>query len=262
MMSWAGRIGMTLFGYLAIGFWGAVLGFIAGYWVDRARTAPRSGAGRAASIQGVFFDATFGVMGHLCKVDGRVTEAEIGIAEALIARMGLTPEARQEAISCFNAGKGPDFDLNATLDQLRHACRWQPNLIRVFLEIQMQAAFADGRLDTAERNVLLHVAERLGLTAQEFARLETLLRGWYTRGRGEAAGRDVLSDAYAVLGVSADATDAEIKKAYRRLMNQHHPDKLTARGLPKEMIKLAEEKTVRIRAAYDSLREARGRSSA
>jgi DnaJ like chaperone protein len=97
------------------------------------------------------------------------------------------------------------------------------------------------------------------LTPQEFARLESLLRGWYTRGRGTATGRNTLADAYEVLGVSKDASDAEVTKAYRRLMNQHHPDKLTAKGLPKEMMKMAEEKTVRIRAAYDTIRQARSR---
>nr|MBA2492389.1 DnaJ domain-containing protein [Gammaproteobacteria bacterium] len=71
--------------------------------------------------------------------------------------------------------------------------------------------------------------------------------------------RDTLEDPYATLGTTKDAPDAEIKKAYRRLMNQHHPDKLAARGLPTEMMKVAEENTVRIRAAYDTIREARAR---
>ncbi|HEX2243943.1 MAG TPA: co-chaperone DjlA, partial [Gammaproteobacteria bacterium] len=179
--------------------------------------------------------------------------------EALIARMDLSPQARREAIEHFNRGKRADFDLDATLEALRRASRWQPNLVRVFLEIQIQAAFADGAINAAEHRALLYIAQRLGLTPQEFARLESLLRGWYTRGRGTAAGRDTLADAYEVLGVAKDASDAEITKAYRRLMNQHHPDKLTAKGLPKEMMKMAEEKTVRIRAAYDTIRQARSR---
>lgn len=67
-----------------------------------------------------------------------------------------------------------------------------------------------------------------------------------------------LHNAYGVLGVSLTAANSEIKKAYRRLMNQHHPDKLTARGLPDGMVNLAKEKTQEIRAAYDLIREERG----
>ena len=58
--------------------------------------------------------------------------------------------------------------------------------------------------------------------------------------------------------MSRSASDAEITKAYRRLMNQNHPDKLVARGLPESMMKIAEEKTRQIRAAYEVLRDARG----
>lgn len=250
---------MVVFGYLAAGVWGAALGLVAGYWVDRARATPRAGAGGATSIQHVFFETTFSVMGHLSKADGAVTQAEIGVAEALMARMSLSAQAREEAIACFNRGKRDDFELDAALDRFRRACRWQPNLVRVFLEIQLQTAFADGNVNLAERGLLLRIAERLGLTQQEFARLESLLRGWYTRGRGAPADRDTLADAYETLGTAKDAPDAEIKKAYRRLMNQHHPDKLAARGLPTEMMKVAEENTVRIRAAYDTIREARAR---
>jgi DnaJ like chaperone protein len=61
-----------------------------------------------------------------------------------------------------------------------------------------------------------------------------------------------------VLGVSEEATNAEVKTAYRRLMNQHHPDKLVARGLPKSMIGVAEQKTQEVRAAYETLKARRG----
>ena len=67
-----------------------------------------------------------------------------------------------------------------------------------------------------------------------------------------------MDDAFAILNLTATATNDEVKKAYRRLMSQHHPDKLVAKGLPEEMIKLATQKTREIRAAYERIREARG----
>ena len=64
-----------------------------------------------------------------------------------------------------------------------------------------------------------------------------------------------LSQAYKILGVSKNSSEAEIKKAYRRLMSQHHPDKLVSKGLPDEMIQLATEKTQEIRKAYDLIKK-------
>jgi DnaJ like chaperone protein len=67
-----------------------------------------------------------------------------------------------------------------------------------------------------------------------------------------------LHEAYEILGVKPSASDAEVKKAYRRLMNQHHPDKLVAKGLPEEMMKLATAKAQEIKGAYERIKSARG----
>ena len=71
---------------------------------------------------------------------------------------------------------------------------------------------------------------------------------------------DALStdDACALLGVEETCSDAELKRAYRRMMNRHHPDKLAAKGLPEEMMRIATEKTREIKAAYDHLKRVRG----
>ncbi len=68
-----------------------------------------------------------------------------------------------------------------------------------------------------------------------------------------------IDDAYMVLGIDASATDAEMKRAYRRLMSQHHPDKLVSKGLPEEMIRLATKKTQEINAAYKQIKQSRKR---
>ena len=66
-----------------------------------------------------------------------------------------------------------------------------------------------------------------------------------------------IEQAYRALGINSEATDKEVKIAYRRLMNQHHPDKLVARGMPESMISVAEEKTHKIKAAYDRVKAQR-----
>jgi len=75
---------------------------------------------------------------------------------------------------------------------------------------------------------------------------------------GGARAEAELGEAYRALGVEPDASDKEVKTAYRRLMNQHHPDKLVSRGLPDSMLESAKERTREIRAAYELIRERRG----
>jgi DnaJ like chaperone protein len=130
----------------------------------------------------------------------------------------------------------------------------------MFIEMLISVAMADGVMHKDERRVLYHVGEHLGFSRIQFDQLIAMVQAQqHYAGAGAATKpKTTLKDAYAVLAVSKAASDAEVKKAYRRLMNQHHPDKLVAKGLPEEMMELAKEKTQDIRAAYEQIKEARG----
>jgi DnaJ like chaperone protein len=168
----------------------------------------------------------------------------------------------------YTRGKQADFDADAMLDELAAACRGREAVLGMFLEIQMRAALMADGLQGATRATLLRIASALGISAMEFAHLEMLLRfqaqagAWGPAGGarpGAAPGRkSALADAYEVLGVSATASDAEVKRAYRKLMSENHPDKLVARGLPESMLEVAKQKTQAIQAAWERIREARG----
>ncbi len=260
-MSWWGKVIGGAFGFMLGGPLGAVLGAAFGHQfdkgldgVDRETLAP----GDTERVQVAFFTATFSVMGHMAKADGQVTRDEIALAQAVMARMELTPPMRQAAIRLFDQGKQAGFPLDDVLDQFRREAHRRRNLLRMFLEIQLQAALADGTLHAAERRVLERVCERLGLARAELDALEAAFRAERHHQRTRPTQRPVLADAYAILGVDERAGDAEVKRAYRRLLSQHHPDKLVAKGLPEEMMKLATQKTHEIRQAYEAVREARG----
>jgi DnaJ like chaperone protein len=168
----------------------------------------------------------------------------------------------------YTQGKGAGYDLDGALRELTEACRGREEVLRMFLEIQMRAAILGDGLQGAARAALLRVAGVLGIGALEFAHLEILARlqsqaaGFRPGGAGgpraQAPGRDALADAYEVLEVPANASDAEVKRSYRRLMSRNHPDKLVARGLPESMLEVAKQKTQAIQAAYERVREARG----
>lgn len=270
-MNWWGKLLGGTLGYVLGGPLGAMLGAALGHTLDKSvdRVALEHGHGYTHAdqerIQTAFFTATFSVMGHLAKVDGRVSEDEIELARAVMERMDLTPEHKKTAIRLFNEGKRGDFPLDEVLDQFRRECHRRHNLMRMFLEIQVNAAYADGVMHKNEKRLLLYMCEQLGISRFEFAQIDMMVRARYQAagagraraGSGTARTRS-LKDAYAVLGVTQQANNDEVKKAYRRLMNRHHPDKLVAKGLPEEMMKMASEKTYEIKSAYDQIRAARG----
>lgn len=264
-MGWWGKLVGGAFGFALGGPLGALLGAALGHGFDRGLKetgGPTLAPGDRERVQTAFFTATFAVMGRIAKADGRVSPDEIRLAEAVMTEMDLTAELRRTAIDLFNQGKQPGFDLEAVLDQFRRECHRRHTLIQMFVEIQIQAAFADRTMDPAERALLLHICRHLGVPEFVFGRLVERIRAeLHFAGRsaeGTAAGGGTLADAYALLGVTERDEPEQIKKAYRRLMSQHHPDKLVSKGLPEEMMRLAAQKTREIRQAYEQVRAARG----
>ena len=259
-MAWWGKALGGAFGFMIGGPLGALMGIAFGHSFDRGLNSLEDGNWQAEQerIQAAFFTATFSVMGYIAKADGRVTADEIRLAEAVMDRLGLNAEMRESAKKLFNEGKSADFPIGEVMDQFRRETHRRTTLIQMFLEIQLQAAYADGVMHPAERAALEDICGHLGIAVSHLNRLEEMLRAGFGRAGYEPQdSADALEDAYRLLGVSETISDSELKKTYRRLMSQHHPDKLVARGLPEQMIEDATEKTQQIKAAYELIRKSR-----
>lgn len=259
----------ALIGLAVNGWRGALIGGLA-VWALLplvGRLLLRAAVAKVRQAQGRFVDTTFAVMGAVCKADGRVSEEEIRAAEAMFQRLNLDEAGRDAARAAFNRGKSADFDLDAEVARFAEATRSQPVFRQIFLQVQVSAVAADGEVHPAEHAMLTRIARGLGMSERDVAMLEAMMRGGFGGdagpGGGPAGDRDLrrpgaLEDAYSTLGVPADSSDADLKRAYRKLMSENHPDKLAAKGMPESMRQLAEEKTRRITAAYQLIERARG----
>ncbi|MGX5174974.1 co-chaperone DjlA [Aliikangiella sp. IMCC44653] len=267
---------MKIYGKLICGILGALLGgpigLVIGVWLGHSfdkglnqEFGSYTSSANAFQTQQAFFDSTFAVMGHIAKADGVVSPIEIAAAEQVMRTLGLVNEKRQQAIDAFNRGKSSTFNLDEQLKGLITNCFRKPSLIQMFLEIQIVSAAADGEISDAERQILYQIGSAFNLPNAHINRLINMViaqQSFHQQNQGQGqtknSHRPSIEQAYAVLGISADADKASIKKAYRKLMSQHHPDKLVAKGMPQEMVKVATEKSQEIQAAYDMIKNQKG----
>ena len=238
---------------------GAVFGAAFGHNFDRglgslgSQTAFTENVER---IQTAFFTATFSVMGHVAKSDGQVSRMEIHMAEDVMRQMRLNAQQKKVAQRLFNEGKKGNFPLEEALEQFRLECHRRRNLMQMFMEIQIATALSDGSLNASESAILEKAASILGFSREGYNAILHRMRAQRHAHEGQDSGMS-LQDAYKLLGVDRNAPDAEVKKAYRRQMNQHHPDKLVSKGLPEEMMEMANKKVQDIKSAYETIKKSR-----
>jgi DnaJ like chaperone protein len=260
-------------------FWGKLLGGAAGFatgrvWLgligvllghqfdrgfaERIRPGGREDA-RATVLPKPFLEALFQTMGHLAKADGRVTEAEIRAARSLMQRLNLDPGQVRDAMDFFEKGKSRSFPLLEQVRRLHRETERKPELRAIFVRLLTEVSLAKKTIAARERNLLWTVCRELEIGRVEQAQLEAMLRAQKAFRRSPAGEVDAerVTRAYTLLGVDRSSSNDEIKKAYRRLMNRHHPDKIAAHNPDSDELAAAEKRTRDIRAAYETLKSRR-----
>ena len=270
------KYGTAIIGYMIYGFWGALIGLILGSWLTfRFR---RSNAGlfglnptHRLKRQTIFINTVFMLMGKLAKADGRISEAEIAQAESFMAQLEMTAERRKAAIALFKQGAEADFSVDQTINEFLEVCGDAANLKQLMVMYLLGSALADGKIVEAEQTLLKDIALKLGFSERSFQQLLTMIRaqsqfagGQYQSGESTGGyspaqnAADSLASAYQALGVKKDISDSLLKKSYRKLIREFHPDRLMGQGLPEDMIKVATERSKEVQAAYDLIKKSRG----
>lgn len=273
----------SILGYKFGGLPGLFLGAFLGQYIER-QIAGKSGLGGFGGAQGgasdhkkqtqeSFFNALFLTMGKLAKIDGQVSTSEIERTEGIIRHMKLNAELRQRAIHLFNQGKDSrgNQEIESALKQFGQLARRSLSLKQIFLEMLVDVAEADGTISLDEQTLIERVCDLIGYPKQMFYAL-LKMRGFATGGHQQQSGghsgnrsggqrtvnRNAPFNPYQVLGVEQSDSKPVIRKAYKRLMSQHHPDKLVSKGLPPEMMKVAEEKAKQVQLAWEKVKDLKG----
>jgi DnaJ like chaperone protein len=264
-MAYWGKVVGTVAGLASGRPWLALIGLLLGHQFDKGfaerfdRLGPDASASRLERLPERYIQALFQTMGHLAKADGRVSEDEIRAARALMHRLGLGPVEVRRAIAWFDEGKNPSFPLTATLRQVRGEVARKAESRALFLRLLMEVALSKPTLHRRERAVLWTICTELDIGRVELAQLEAMLRaqrGFRRSAAGDADARRV-DAAYATLGVDKSCSNDEIKRAYRRLMNKNHPDKLAAQNPDERAVAEAGRRTREVRSAYEMLKARR-----
>ena len=138
----------AIIGLVFRGFPGLVVGGLVG-----SALAYLSLRERLRRVRQQFVEATFAVMGALCKADGVVTRDELEIVAQIFTLLHLGPEQRETAKAAFNRGKAPDFDLDGAVGVFARVAPAGSILFQLFLQLQLMAVAADGRVTTHQSGI-------------------------------------------------------------------------------------------------------------
>lgn len=253
-----------------VGFWlthysliGMLVGGVLGFMFDASRQQRRR-----TPAQGGYVAPLFALIGAVAKADGRISEAEIAIAERLMARMGLDQDERRRAIGAFNEGKQPEFNAAEVIDELRQWVGHRRDHAFPVIDVVIDTVLAEGAPSPAKMAILRQLAFALRVSDMELMALMAMKgyawnAGQGGRSQGHGGGGYVPPqrntqgpDPYAVLGIQRDADERAVKRAYRKLISEHHPDRLG--DLPEDMRRRAEARASEINAAYERIKSERG----
>jgi DnaJ like chaperone protein len=213
----------------------------------RSRPASWTRSARNAQAQSALLVALISLAAKVAKADGQVTQREIATFDAFLKRdLGMSTEERRIAARIFNRARDSTLPASAFARQIGVLLADRPDRLRDLVSLLLKIAWADGRLDGREERLLRHIAADMGLTERDWQEAKALLR------------RQEPDAAYALLGLQPEASNQEIKRAYRRLAREYHPDRLASRGLPEDFTRFANEKLQAINQAYAHLRQERG----
>ena len=233
-----GKLGGVGLGLAVGGPIGGLLGAFAGHMLVDREGAPLG----PAPPDVVFTTGLVALSAKMAKSDGIVMPSEVSAFERVV---DIPPGDRAKVARLFDLAKKTTAGFEAYARQLAHSFKDEPALLEGVLDGLFHIAAADGAVHEAEDAYLRAVADVFGFTSADFERI---------------AARHVRrpDDPYLILGADRGMTDQALRRHYRRLVAEHHPDREIARGLPAEAVRIATQRLAAINAAWERIAAERG----
>lgn len=248
-MGWIGKVVGGTIGFALGGPLGAILGATFGHAFDKGSklesTNYRQRLSTVEQHQLTFFVAAFSMLAKLVQVDGRVTKAELDSINAFIENdLRLNPESRHAAVNIFQAALDAPGTFDEFAGQFYSRFFNQPQMLELMIDILLRVAVSDGRMSPAEDRLILSAATTFRFSAHRYEQLK-------------AQYIPTADKAYATLGCNPNDSDDQLKRCYRQRVQEYHPDKIAAKGLPDEFNRFAQDKFREIQEAWEQIKAAR-----
>jgi len=249
-MTWMGKIVGGAIGFALGGPLGAIAGAAFGHAFDVSENKYLSeeetmlSSGEESQL--AFFVAAFSMLAKLAKVDGRISEAEIvSIRRFMVNDLNLDAKSQNVAIKIFNAALQSPESFQGFALQFYNQFQGRPQILELMIDMLLRVSVADGTMSRSEEDLILEAVRIFRFSQDAFSKLKSK----YV---------DDSEKNYAILGCSKGDPNERIKKQYRKLVFEYHPDKIASKGLPEEFIKFANDKFREIQEAYDAVKKERG----
>ncbi len=250
-------------GFMFLGPLGAILGGALGSNIDldggsRAHPGARrpgqgwgprpGGAANPLQAQQIFLVAMISLAAKVAKADGRVTSEEVASFDQFLrTNLGMPADERRLAARIFNEARDSAIPASEFTAQIRQTLGRHSQRLHDLVTLLVGIALADGVMHPAEEDLIRSIARDLGLGDQAFQEALAMFRPERN-----------LASAYATLGLDSGVADDEVRKAYRRLAKEYHPDVMANKGMGEDFRKFGEEKMRAVNGAYAAIKEARG----
>lgn len=209
---------------------GSINGFLQAVAKSRASAPEKSVA---------FTIGMIALSAKMAKADGVVTEDEI----AAFKQVFHVPDSELPAVArVFNLAKKDTIGFESYARQIASLFDAQHEILEDVLDGLFHIAKADNAYHPGEHGFLHDVAKIFGFSDADFARIR-------------ARHVNVPDDPFLILGLSPGAAPDAVRKRYRELVREHHPDRHIAAGVPEEMVELATQRLQKINEAYERIME-------